>query len=86
MRATPELNGEYRITLYEEEHLTRFDIEVEHNGNPEDASRLEEYLRQEIKTRLGVRPKRVLLLAPEILPRHTHKAKRVIDTRSACAL
>ncbi|MEE3660359.1 phenylacetate--CoA ligase [Brenneria sp. g21c3] len=87
VRATPELNGEYRITLYEEDHLTRFDLEVERSGDTgEEDEQLAARLHQEIKTRLGVRPKRVLLLAPETLPRHTHKAKRVIDTRSACAL
>lgn len=87
VRATEGLNGEYRITLYEEEHLTRFDIEVERSADSasEDID-LEARLRHDIKTRLGVRPKQVLIRAPESLPRHTHKAKRVIDTRAACSL
>lgn len=87
VRAIPGLNGEYRITLYAEDHLTRFDLEVERSSDSlEDDATLEARLRHDVKTRLGVRPKQVLIQSTGTLPRHTHKAKRVIDTRAACAL
>lgn len=87
VRSSDGLNGEYRITLYEDQHLTRFDLEVERSGaGDEGDDALERRLRQDIKTRLGVRPGQVRILAAETLPRHSHKAKRVIDTRAACAL
>ncbi|MGD0476479.1 MAG: hypothetical protein ABSB70_25170 [Candidatus Velthaea sp.] len=36
-----------------------------------------------MKSRLGLRPKRVTLVANGTLPRTTHKAKRVVDERQS---
>lgn len=79
------LTGEYRITVYEEEHLGRFDLEVEHRGTAslgaDEESALRDSLVHTVKTRLGVRPKKVTILNEGDLPRATHKAKRLVDLR-----
>ena len=83
VRGVPGLSGEYRITLYEADRLTRFDLEIERASGYEeyDDADLIEHVLHATKTRLGVRPKQVKLLAPGTLPRSTHKAKRVVDQR-----
>jgi phenylacetate-CoA ligase len=81
IRQIPGLTGEYRIRLYEEEHLTRFDLEVEAGSDAGRAETLVETVSDAIKSRLGLRPKRVTLFAHGTLPRTTHKAKRVVDER-----
>jgi phenylacetate-CoA ligase len=75
------LTGEYRIRLFEEEHLTRFDLEVEVEDSSGRAAGLVESVSDAIKSRLGLRPKRVTVFANGTLPRTTHKAKRVVDER-----
>lgn len=76
------LTGEYRITLLTDNHMTKFEIEVEKSENsPQDESGLAESLKNEIKSHLGVRPRQVIVLKDGELPRATHKAKRVIDLR-----
>ena len=82
----PGLSGEYRITVYEEDRLSRFDLEVEYDPKETDRSekRSEELTAQilhSIKTRLGVKPKKVTVLESGTLPRFTHKAKRLVDNR-----
>lgn len=86
IRGTSSLNGEYRITVYEEDHLSRFDLEVEIHaqaGNPQESvvGEITASLSHAIKTRLGVKPKRVVVLANGTLQRYTHKAKRLVDNR-----
>jgi phenylacetate-CoA ligase len=81
IRQIPGLTGECRIRLYEEEHLTRFDLEVEAGSDAGRAETLVETVSDAIKSRLGLRPKRVTLFAHGTLPRTTHKAKRVVDER-----
>jgi phenylacetate-CoA ligase len=81
IRRIPALTGEYRIRLYEEEHLTRFDLEIEAGDDAGGAQTLVETVSDAIKARLGLRPKRVTVFANGTLPRTTHKAKRVVDER-----
>jgi phenylacetate-CoA ligase len=81
IRQIPALTGEYRIRLYEEDHLTRFDLEIEVEDGAGSAESLIETVSNAIKSRLGLRPKRVTLVANGTLPRTTHKAKRVVDER-----
>ncbi len=86
IRNVPGLSGEYRITVYEEDRLSRFDLEVEYDPKETDRSekRSEELTAQilhSIKTRLGVKPKKVTVLESGTLPRFTHKAKRLVDNR-----
>ncbi|MCG5501339.1 phenylacetate--CoA ligase family protein [Ectothiorhodospira lacustris] len=81
IRAIPGVSGEYRIVVYKEDHLSRFDIELERADKTGDPEALRRRVVEDIKTRLGVRPREVRLLEPGSLPRTTHKAKRVLDLR-----
>ncbi len=82
VRNMEAVTGEYRITVYTEQHLTRFDVEVE---KAPDAGLSDEEIAREIseriKVRVGVRPKNVKVLEDGTLPRATHKAKRLVDLR-----
>lgn len=82
VRGLGDLTGEYRITLLEENHTTKFDIEVEKNEASATADHLiVDRTITEIKSHLGVKPRKVQLLSDGELPRATHKAKRVVDLR-----
>jgi len=81
-RNVPGLTGEYKIVVYTEDHLTRFDIEVERTADFQGADEdIGDEVKKQIATRLGVRPRRVKVLATGSLPRATHKAKRLVDLR-----
>jgi phenylacetate-CoA ligase len=83
VRTIEELSGEYRIIIDEEEHLTKFDIEVEKEDNILLTQELElsDKLSKKIKERLGVKPRHIRILQKGDIPRATHKAKRIIDKR-----
>jgi len=82
VRGVEGLTGEYRIRIYTEDRLTKFDIEVERaSGSSTTDESLAQEVIQKVKVRLGVRPKEVKILNSGEIPRATHKAKRVIDTR-----
>ena len=82
VRRVRGLTGEYRITVFTEERLTRFSIEVEREtGTPAEPRVLSGELTEAIKARLGVRPKEIKGLEQGGLPRATHKARRLIDRR-----
>ncbi|MCX7772985.1 MAG: phenylacetate--CoA ligase family protein, partial [Clostridia bacterium] len=83
IRNMEELSGEYRITAITENFTTKFKVEVERaNGNIESDEALAEKVSHKIKTRVGVKPKEVIVLQNGELPRATHKAKRLVDLRS----
>jgi phenylacetate-CoA ligase len=83
-RNVPGLTGEYKIVVYTEDHLTRFDVEVERTADFQGADEdIGDEVKKQIATRLGVRPRRVKVLAAGSLPRATHKAKRLVDLRGA---
>jgi phenylacetate-CoA ligase len=82
VRGTKGSNGEYRITVYTKDHLTRFDVEVEAEGFYDDGGEaLATKIASQIKLRTGVRPENVKILSSGTLPRATHKAKRLVDQR-----
>ncbi|MDR0762279.1 MAG: phenylacetate--CoA ligase [Campylobacteraceae bacterium] len=83
VRTIEELSGEYRIIIDEEEHLTKFDIEVEKEDNIllTQELALSDKLSKKIKERLGVKPRHIKILQKGDIPRATHKAKRIIDQR-----
>jgi phenylacetate-CoA ligase len=84
VRGIQDLNGEYRVSVYTHEHLTRFDVEVEAVGFHEDGgSAIAQQIANQIKFRTGVRPENVKVLAPDTLPRATHKAKRLVNRQAA---
>lgn len=82
IRTIEHLTGEYRITVFTEQFTTRYKVEVERNrDNNANHTALAEDVSHQLKTRLGVKPKEVVVREPGDLPRATHKAKRLIDLR-----
>lgn len=81
VRGIEELTGEYRIVVYREKHLDKFDVEVEKkDGIAIKDEAVAESVRTKIKSLIGVSP-RVKILKENTLERATHKAKRVFDNR-----
>jgi len=82
VRQDKRLTGEYRMVVYREKHLDRFDVEVEKLDSVDiEEEILAQEIREAIKVRVGVAPKRIIVLKDGEIPRATHKAKRVIDKR-----
>lgn len=82
VRNIAQLSGEYRITAITENFSTKFKVEVERAlGNTDTKEIIAELVAHQIKTRVGVKPKEVIVLEHDELPRATHKAKRLIDER-----
>jgi len=82
VRGVEDVTGEYRITLYREHHLTRFELEVERRkGSRLSEAAVADAVRGEFRVRLGLTPKAVAVLEDGALPRSVHKAKRVVDRR-----
>lgn len=84
IRKFDALTGEYRINIVEDRHITKFTVEVEKRGDVAiDTEVLREQVTYEIKIKLGIKPKEVIILEDGTLPRATHKAKRIVDLREA---
>jgi phenylacetate-CoA ligase len=82
VREITTLTGEYRITVYEEERLVKFDVEVETaSGHESKTEELARHVSAQIKIKSGVKPKNVKVHKAGTLPRTTHKAKRLVDLR-----
>ena len=76
------LTGEYRITVSTENFTHKYKVEVEKDASSGEAKEiLAEKVSVALKTRLGVKPKEVVVLEEGDLPRATHKAKRLVDLR-----
>ena len=83
VRKIVQLSGEYRIKAITENFSTKFIVEVERAvGNTDTSEFLAAIVSHEIKTRVGVKPKEVIVLEHSELPRATHKAIRLIDERN----
>jgi phenylacetate-CoA ligase len=86
-RGDTELTGEYQLVVDRVGHLDKLTVEIERRQgfNGTDAA-LAERFSARLKAVTGVSAE-VSVLAPESLPRATHKAKRVIDLRTrVCGL
>lgn len=84
IRKFDTLTGEYRINIVEDRHIVKFTVEVEKREDVAiDTEVLREQVSYEIKIKLGVKPKEVIILEDGALPRATHKAKRIVDLREA---
>lgn len=82
IRKFDTLTGEYRVNIVEDRHITKFTVEVERReGIDIDKETLKNQVIYEIKMKLGVKPKDVIILDDGELPRATHKAKRLVDLR-----
>jgi phenylacetate-CoA ligase len=83
-RRLPELTGEYRLVVERVNHLDALTVQVEHTpdylSQGGELASLAARVTREIHKVIGISPK-VEVLAPETLPRATHKAKRVLDNR-----
>lgn len=83
VRQQSGLTGEYRIKVYEENRLVRFDVEVEAlDANAVSTEHIGNQITSQIKVKSGVKPKLVRVHPAGTLPRTTHKAKRLIDLRT----
>ncbi|WP_053956750.1 phenylacetate--CoA ligase family protein [Inediibacterium massiliense] len=82
VRNDKDTTGEYRIFVFNENHITKFRVEIEKsNSSLIDKEEIAHRISNKIKAHLGVRPKVVDVLREGELPRATHKAKRLIDER-----
>ncbi|HTY98187.1 MAG TPA: AMP-binding protein, partial [Rhodocyclaceae bacterium] len=81
-RKEHDLTGEYKLVVERIDHLDRLTVEVEkaagYQGADEDLAR---HFARQLKSVTGVTAQ-VAILAPNALPRATHKAKRVEDRRT----
>lgn len=83
VRQQSGLTGEYRIKVYEENRLVRFDVEVEAiDENAVSSESITKQITSQIKVKSGVKPRLVTVQPAGTLPRTTHKAKRLIDLRT----
>lgn len=83
VRRFAEFNGEYRLVVERVQHLDRLTVEAETApGFAGDAETLAARFAHALKSASGVSAE-IRLLAPETLPRATHKARRVDDRRGA---
>ena len=82
VRALAGFNGEYRLVVErEQQHLDRLRVEAERaDASPHADGELAAQLARQLKAVTGVSAE-VAVLAPDTLPRATHKAKRVEDRR-----
>ncbi|MFO1233575.1 MAG: AMP-binding protein [Rivihabitans pingtungensis] len=81
VRALAGFNGEYRLVVEREQHLDRLRVEAERtDASPHADGELAAQLARQLKAVTGVSAE-VAVLAPDTLPRATHKAKRVEDRR-----
>lgn len=81
VRALAGFNGEYRLVVEREQHLDRLRVEAERTDvSPHADGELAAQLARQLKAVTGVSAE-VAVLAPDTLPRATHKAKRVEDRR-----
>lgn len=83
VRKIDTLTGEYRISILEDNHMVRFNVEIEKREQATIShEELKNLVAHEIKMQLGIKPKEVIILEEGELPRATHKAKRLIDLRN----
>lgn len=83
IRKIDGITGEYRIRIFDKDYTTKYSVELEENGvNKETRQELIQKVEKALKTRLGVRPSEVIIHDEGVLPRSTHKAKRIVDERA----
>ena len=84
VRGTEGLSGEYSIRVYTEDFSTRYEVSVEKSlGSEEPNDQCAKRVENAIRTRTGVRPRKVLVFeAGKLGTASEHKAKRFIDERT----
>ncbi|WP_291637755.1 AMP-binding protein [Clostridium sp.] len=82
IRGVKGITGEYVIRISEENFTVKYVVEIEKSvDNKETNEEVKAKVSAVLKTRLGVKPKEVVVLEDGTIPRATHKAKRLIDER-----
>jgi phenylacetate-CoA ligase len=82
IRGLTGITGEYLIRISEENFTVKYVVEIEKSiDNKETNEEVKAKVSAALKTRLGVKPKDVVVLEDGTIPRATHKAKRLIDER-----
>lgn len=82
IRGVKGITGEYVIRISEENFTVKYVVEIEKSvDNKETNEEVKAKVSAVLKTRLGVKPKDVVVLEDGTIPRATHKAKRLIDER-----
>lgn len=82
IRGVKGITGEYVIRISEENFTVKYVVEIEKSvDNKETNEEVKAKVSAALKTRLGVKPKEVVVLEDGTIPRATHKAKRLIDER-----
>ena len=75
------ITGEYRIHVFERDYTARYGVEVEKEKPDADVEDIKKRVVAALKSRIGVKPDYISVLADGELPRAEHKAKRLIDER-----
>jgi len=84
VRGLDGVTGEYLIRVYEENYTARYEVTIEKShDNTEPDESVAARASTALKARIGVKPHKVIVLPDGSLERSTHKAKRLIDERSA---
>jgi len=82
IRGVKGITGEYLIRISEEDFTIKYVVEIEKaTDNPDIDEAVKAQVSAALKTRLGVKPKDVIVRADGDMPRATHKAVRLIDER-----
>ncbi|GBU25930.1 phenylacetate-CoA ligase [Fibrobacteria bacterium R8-3-H12] len=82
IRGLSGITGEYIIRVSEKNFTAQYAVDIEkQQGSSESDEELAARVSAALKTRIGVKPGKVTVLADGTLPRATHKAKRLIDER-----
>ena len=83
IRGLDGITGEYQIRISEKNYTAKYTVEIEKFGNSSETDeQLAMRVSAALKTRIGVKPAKVIVLKDGELPRATHKAKRLIDERN----
>jgi phenylacetate-CoA ligase len=83
IRGLEGITGEYIIRVSEKDFTAQYAVDIEkQQGSSESDEELAVRVSNALKTRIGVKPGKVTVLADGTLPRATHKAKRLIDERN----
>jgi phenylacetate-CoA ligase len=83
VRGLEGVTGEYLIRITEEDFTAHYEVTIEksHDNARETDEQVAEKAAAALKARIGVKPRKVVVLPDGSIERSTHKAKRVIDER-----
>lgn len=80
VRKNADFTGEYRLIVDRVQHLDQLTIQVERTGVEKNQNDLAAQLNRSLKSVVGISAN-IEILEADVLPRATHKAKRIVDNR-----